>query len=338
MNIETFQNDILLQAIEAFQKETHLHIEAKVNATIQRQKRMEACLQIEKKEYYVEIKKTLNPVIAGQIVHQWGNERQKWLLVTPYVNPQLARTLRELHIQFIDTVGNAFIDDLPTLIYIRGNKPEQSEPVRTGKKFGRAALLVVYALLCDKELCDAPYREIAKQADVALGTVAGIINDLKTQGYYVELEDKKRHLVRKKELFEKWVTAYAETLRPKTFIGRYRAPQQDFWQHIDIEQYDAIWGGEVAAYRLTKYLKPEIVTIYAKRPVNRLLLGLKLRQDKNGDIELREPFGKCENIQATATVPPFLVYADLMATGDVRNIETAKQLYADYLQEYFGKN
>ena len=70
-----------------------------------------------------------------------------------------------------------------------------------------------------------------------------------------------------------------------------------------------------------------------RRPVNNLIIDLKLRQDRNGDIELREKFWEFDTEGTDrAVVPPLLVYADLLATGDTRNIETAKVIYSDYLQ------
>jgi hypothetical protein len=37
-------------------------------------------------------------------------------------------------------------------------------------------------------------------------------------------------------------------------------------------------------------------------------------------------------------VPPLLIYADLMATGDTRNIETARMIYEKELSKYFREN
>ncbi|MFZ1978773.1 MAG: type IV toxin-antitoxin system AbiEi family antitoxin [Bacteroidota bacterium] len=340
----TRENDILNQAIDAFQKETNLHIELGPQQHVRGDKEIDAILRIDlhgkTTEYWAEIKTTVTNITVGQIAHQFEDNREKCLLITRYVQPQLAKALRDLHIQFIDTVGNAYINYPPTFIFIHGNKPEpQADILPEEGILGRAGTQVIFALLCKRELCNAPYRDIAEQAQVALGAVAKVMKDLAAQGFLVELNDKQRRLVRRKELLDKWLNAYAEKLRPKKFIDRYKATKPDFWQQAEIERFDAQWGGEVAAYRLTRYLKPEIVTIYTRKPIHNLILNLKLRQDKNGDIELRERFWKCENPELDKTmVPPLLVYADLMATGETRNIETAKQLYNDYLQRYIDQD
>jgi hypothetical protein len=190
--------------------------------------------------------------------------------------------------------------------------------------------------MCRRDLCNATYRDIAKAALVALGTAAGVMKDLTARGYLVETTGGERRLIRQRELLRKWTSAYAEKLRPKNIISRYKSTRPEFWREADIQSLDAQWGGEVAANRLTHYLKPEVTTIYTRKPINDLVLGLKLRQDRNGDIEVRERFWDFEMTDFDKTVvPPLLVYADLMATGDPRNIETAKMIYDDYLQNQF---
>ena len=338
LNMVTRDNDILNQAIEFFGKEVNINIAMSPQQILQEGKRIDTVLRIDffgkTAEYWVEVKTTVTNITAGQIAHQFEGNVAKWILITRYVQPQIAKILRELNIQFIGTAGNAYINDPPNFIFIRGNKTQQPIDRKPEEgMLGRAGIHVIFALLCKRELCNAPYRDIATQALVALGTVAGVMKDLRVQGFLVEDKEKQHRLIRKKELFDKWMTAYAEKLRPKILIGRYKATKPDFWQQAEIDRFDAQWGGEVAAYRLTHYIKPEIVTIYTRKPIHNLTLDLKLRQDKNDDIELRERFWKCENPELDKTiVPPILVYADLMATGDTRNIETAKTIYSDYIQ------
>lgn len=337
--------EILDMAIEAFQKETNLVIRrGPLQIQLAEGRRVDAVVKIDlpgkTAEYWAEIKRTLTNTVMAQLAHRFEENRQKWLLVTRFVHPQLAKTMRELHIQFMDTVGNAYINTPPALIVIQANK-RQAKIVEAREEgmLGQAGLKVVFALMCKGELLNATYREIAKEAQVALGTVAGVMKDLTAQGYLVKTNDKQQRLIRKKELLDKWLTAYAEKLRPKRLIGRYKATRSEFWQQEEIDRVDAQWGGEVAAYRLTRYLKPEIVTIYARKPVHNLTLDLKLRQDKNGDIELRERFWRFDPTEPNKTVvPPLLVYADLMATGDPRNIETAKTIFADYLKRQFTED
>lgn len=335
------EHDILIQAIEGFRKEVKINIEIGNQEVRQDDKLIDATLIInlhgKLDEYWAEVKPTVTDVNVGHLAQQFEGNLKKWILVTRYVQPKVAKTLRELKIQFIDTVGNVYINDPPAFIFIHGNKLQRPLEFKLEEgMLGRAGIHVIFALLCKRELCNANYREIAEQGQVALGTVSGVMKDLATQGFLIDTDDKQRRLIRKKELLDKWLTAYAEKLRPKKLIGKYTGTKPDFWQQAELGIYNAQWGGEVAAHLLARYLKPEIITIYARKPIQNLTLGLKLRQDRNGNVELRERFWKCETPDIDQTiVPPLLVYADLMATGDTRNIETAKIIYSDYLKGIF---
>jgi len=268
------------------------------------------------------------------------------LLVADYINPAMAERLKELDIWFIDAAGNAYINHLPIYIYVKGNKPLQQ--VGKGNKpraFQPTGLKVVFALLCHPELANAPYREIAQLTDVALGTVGWIITDLKDMGYIVELGKRKRRLRDIKKLFDRWVEAYPEQLRPKLVLGKYITPVQGWWKDTEIDKLPAYLGGELAGEFLTNYLTPEIKTVYVREKPQDLQLLFRMRKDPEGDIELLEAFWnvKCdyknERDTATATARkiahPILVYADLLATGDPRNIETAEMIYEKNIAEHF---
>ncbi len=60
----------------------------------------------------------------------------------------------------------------------------------------------------------------------------------------------------------------------------------------------------------------------------------RLKKDPNGNIELLATFWNFEyQWQFKKLVPPLLIYADLMATANDRNIETAKIIYDEFLAQ-----
>jgi len=108
--------------------------------------------------------------------------------------------------------------------------------------------------------------------------------------------------------------------------------EHDWWKQAPLHNFQACWGGEVAAAKLTKYLKPERATIYTRGKPGQLLLTNKLKKDPDGDVEVLETFWPVEyEWPHPELAPPLLIYADLLATGDARNIETARMIYEQEL-------
>jgi hypothetical protein len=260
---------------------------------------------------------------------------QDRILVTEYATPPMADLMKEIGLLFMDTAGNAYINKPPLYIFIKGNKrPENLKPAPIKRLFKPAGLKVVFTLLNNTQLVNRPYRQIAGRTDVALGTVDWIFRDLKEMGFLLELGKRKRKIMNPLTLLKRWVEAYPEQLRPKLGLGRFKAEDPDWWKFVDITGYNACWGGEVAAAKLTRQLKPEKVVIYAPEPPGKLVIGQKLRKTTTGDIEILKPFWRFDHeFDALGIAPPLLVYADLMATGDDRNIETAEIIYDKYLAQ-----
>ncbi|UOQ69169.1 type IV toxin-antitoxin system AbiEi family antitoxin [Hymenobacter volaticus] len=94
-------------------------------------------------------------------------------------------------------------------------------------------------------------------------------------------------------------------------------------------------GGEPAAHLLLAgYLQPEFFTLYSLATRPALMRQLGLVPDPTGNVEVRVPFTQTLPAAPAAPncVPPLLVYADLILSGDARNHEVADQFYARYLQ------
>jgi hypothetical protein len=115
-------------------------------------------------------------------------------------------------------------------------------------------------------------------------------------------------------------------LRPRLLLGRYQAETLAWWDTLDPTTYGAVLGGEPAGGRITRYLRPGTATFYAQKIEPRLLIDLRLRTDPAGNVEIYRKFWTFDAADA-ALAPEPLVYADLMATGDGRCIETAKLVY-----------
>ena len=332
------EQEILKKALEAFEKTTGLIVKF---YTLEEAGGPDAIIDMKLNDkelnFAVEIKETFTRAMIGPVVQQITKNKEKRIIITKYVTPQIADQLKENNVPFIDTAGNAYIKEPNLYIFIKGNRPaEMPKDKLQTRAFLPTGLQVIYALLCNPKLEDANYREIARVADVALGTVGWVMQDLKKMGYVVDMGRRGRRLIQKEKLLTRWVTAYAEQLRPKKIIGRYDAVDPDFWKYKNLPVDKAYWGGEVAAAKLNKYLKPEIVTIYTteEAALNRYIIENRIKKDPDGKIEILETFWEAgQQRPYHHLVHPLLIYADLQATGDPRNIETAEMIYEQQLTQ-----
>lgn len=292
--------------------------------------------------YYAETKANLNFTKAQRaLLHlQKADLPIPLLVIARHVNREMAEELRKDGLEFIDTAGNAYIDQPPIYIFIKGNKPPMIGGAPTPTRAFRAAgLRVIYGFLCINGLENKTFREIASFAGVALGTVDWVMKELKVLGFLLDRGKAGLKLIRKEALLQRWVIAYPEQLRPKQFLGRYRG-QQGWWQQKKLDPPKAQWGGEVAATRLTQYLKPELITIYTTaHDLNKFLLKNRLKKDLKGDVEILERFWHLPQIQPDEDfVHPVLVYADLLATENQRNLETARIIYEQHILRLIGED
>lgn len=306
--------------------------------------RADAALEIthgkHKARYLVEIKRTVPAGAVGHIVAQLQRFNKPAMLMTRYVTPPMAERLKELNTAFIDTAGNAYINAPPLFIYVTGRKPaDMGEGVHQVKAFRPTGLRVIFALLCRPELIEAPYRDIAKAANVALGTVGWVMDDLKRLNYLVERGKHGRQLLNTRKLLDAWVTAYTQQLRPKLYIGRFRAQTADWWKTVNWREVGAFLGGEAAAARLTGYLKPETTTLYVAKDLDTFLITHRLKKDQTGNVEVLKAFWRFDYPwEYPELAPPLLVYADLMATAADRTIETGKMIYERYLARFIEQD
>lgn len=292
-------------------------------------------------DYVVEAKTRLAPASLGaatmQLQHAAKVTGHPALLVTEYITPPMAAKLRNQNQQFVDAAGNAYLEAPGLHIMIMGRKPSTAHTqASAGKAYTTSGLKVIFALLCDPALTNATQRAIAASAGVALGSIPAVLADLQQAGYLVELKQGRR-LAANKRLLDEWALTYARRLRAKVLQATFTVKDFDAWPQWAIEAPTALWGGEPAAQLLVQYLRPGILTLYAEKVPPRLLVAQRMIKvnhtvEAQGVLEWRKPFwGRLPAAPRPDTVHPVLVYADLLATGDARCIETAQLVYDTHL-------
>ena len=334
------EQKILKAARDAFERQTGVKLELFNKAPNQKRLRLH---MPEAKALDVTIITNTTGLAYAALLYGDRQQGQGQIAVFNQTTAEMADTLRGNDIQFIDTAGNGYINQPPVYLFVKGNKAKLEIKAPTvNRVFKQTGLRVLYALLCNPGMENDTYRNIATKTGVALGMVNWVFKDLNELGFLLETgtgRAKKIRLINKEKLLERWLNAYTEQLRPKLLLGRYRGTD-GWWQNAQLKPEQALWGGETAAAKLTDYLKPQEITIYLdKDNTAAVLIPNRLKIDPTGDVELVARFWQPDTITPNGDmVHPLLVYADLMATGNQRNMETARIIYDEHIIQLIREN
>ena len=145
---------------------------------------------------------------------------------------------------FADTAGNAYLHAPGLHVYVTGKpKPPDLKAADRAKAMNAAGLRVVFVLLCQPRLLNAPYREIAANAQVALGTVGQAFKYLENRHHITPpAADGARHFLEPERALREWVTLYPTVLRPKLRARRFRTADLHWTEGLDLQPYRAFWG------------------------------------------------------------------------------------------------
>jgi len=280
-----------------------------------------------------------NPMLDFYISEKMKSGR-KIMIITEQVKKPAVSYLQDKNIFFADAAGNVFIE-LEGLFIFKYDSMLNRQKIsqKTEKIFYPAGLKLIFSLLCDNALVNENIRAIAGISQISLGSAQSTIKGLINSGY-VMIKDGKNILIEKEKLFERWIGEFAEKLRPKLFIGRYRFKNFNDhikWRSLELPA-DTSWGGEAAAEFLEKS-RAGILTLYTSINADDIAERMNLVPDDNGKIEILKKFWtrshKKNNKQTrkekgSNIAPDILIYADLINSENERNIETAEKLYEHF--------
>ena len=309
--------------------------------------------------YIFEVKTHLRPQDIHHLIVRANVDRKRWgkstelVLLADYVNPLLASRLKDAGVNFVDTAGNLFLKRAPELyLYVEGKKAIGSQKDKPTRLFQPSGLTLLFGLLTEPDSINLPYRNLASASGVALGTVGWVKRDLKEQGFLEPIGEDRFRVIRRKELFDRWVQGYASRLRPKLFIGEYRSLEKNFKSvlkifHRYMLERGILWcvTGGVGADELIHHYQGKTLTLFVEHwhHDDAELKELKWLPSSEGTIAILNGFSPRvfqldDKQQRTPVAHPLLVYAELLYHGTDRDLETAKLIYKKYLEESIAKD
>ncbi len=292
--------------------------------------------------FYTEVKKELRHHQVNQLL-EMAKENIPFVVIAEKIFPALKEILRKHKIGYLDTAGNIFINTPDHYVWVDGHKPINEKKQATNRAFTKTGLKTVFYFLWNEQTINMPYRALAELTETALGNIKNVMEGLNEAGFILQLNNKKVVLQNKKELLDRWITGYRETLKPTLFIGAYKfwkREQVRQWHMLPLHMGETMWGGEPGGEFLTQYLQPEKLTLYTNEYRTLMKDWILIPQDDitEGDIFFYKKFWKNDPYGHENIAPPLLVYADLLITGDPRCVETADMIYKKYLKNEFERN
>ncbi|MXZ70979.1 MAG: hypothetical protein F4Z04_05655 [Acidobacteria bacterium] len=297
--------------------------------------------------YLVEVKRHLRHQDVGFVIEQLNRYRailppgrvvERVLLLAPHVRREQAVALERADIDYLDLAGNAHLEAPGMFVHVEGRPPKKELTLARARP-QKGWIKTVMAVLIRPRLADAPYRALADQAEVALGTVAGCMNDLGLRGLLLKGKGGRR-VVDRQELVALWVQAYVEGLRPRLKERRFQVRaegKQEIWLRLRKVLAEralpwALTGADQAARRVPFFHAKE-TEIYA--PVRTLedreaQKALVAQPARGGNLLVIEPPGPLaitgETDHNLPVAPDLLAYAELRYRGTEQALEAAEML------------
>lgn len=257
------------------------------------------------------------------------------LVAGPRLHTSSAETLRARGLWYIDGAGNAYLwQQGRLLIDVRGRRSTVSAQPETRSHrlhsdgprnpFTPKRAQVVCVLLDAPQLVDAPLRDIAEHAGVSVGMAKETMDTLRTTGFLEHLGSRRR-LVRASELLDLWAAAYPGGL------GR---ANRLFIADGDIHDWSAPAGLRVAisgeqavpgSIRNPESLVLYVDTTEARLPAD-LLIRNRWHRDPSGNVVIRKLFWHNLPEERVGVAPAALIYADLLASREPRQLEVAHHM------------
>jgi hypothetical protein len=306
-------------------------------------------------ELLVETKRThLTYATADYLLAMWQNamqhnlwtnqqhlprpQKQPWILFAPYVPPKIGQHLADEGANYIDLEGNCRLRLGDRYIAaIEGRVPERKDP--EGRGLRAAGYQVLFAILAKPELLDEGVVKIGDLAGAGKTTAADTLEKLEREGFLTTIQNHRR-LVRPGALLDRWLVGYANAVRPRLLVGRYRTQDKDP-EELERRVEDVLgndtewaWGGGAAAMKLTQHYRGETTILHMAKPHPDLTRRLRAQRDADGPLVLLKAPGRLAfDGVLPRTVHPLLIYTELLATGNERAREAALDLRQRYLGE-----
>jgi hypothetical protein len=265
-------------------------------------------------------------------------KKRQILLLGRHIPRPIGESLVEAGINFADDAGNVHLTLDNNYSWTVMGRPAL-EPASEKRPISPAQLQLLFQFATDPDSAAWTVRKLAAAAGISKSKVAQARKQMLADGL---LKHKGKHyrIPQVNLLADRLAAGYSQILRPKLVIGRFRPAEKkpaEFLARMRASNLPnlrfALTGGPAASLLQDYYSGPEI-PLYVRSNSHRIAQELKLLPDRSGPVTLLRAFGDVvfwEERQQHMLAPPWLIYAELLATDDPRAHEAAQEIRREFL-------
>lgn len=256
------------------------------------------------------------------------------VVVAPRIGPEVGQVIRAAGAGYVDARGNLDVSIGPGYIaQIQGRSAEVG--ATRGRSLGLAGYRVLFTILALPQQVWPSTRALAAAAGVSRQPARDAVNRLQAEATMVRTSRGYQLLVQHYErVLEAWLGGYLHVVRPKLELAVLRRPEvaPDDLERAVAPLLDGVspgwrYGGTAAGFRLSGHYRGGNTVVHLADAPSNLARDLRARPDPSGNlIVMAIPSAAAMASPRDDVVHPLLIYTELMATGDERARDSARDL------------
>jgi hypothetical protein len=274
---------------------------------------------------------TVNQLLAW--VKQMGTGKPyQFILLAHHVPRPVAERLIEAQVNFADDVGNIHLALGDHYNWTNVGKPAR-ERISERRPISAAQLQLLFQFVTHPDSASWPVRQLELAAGISKSKAAQARQQLVAEGL-LRPKGKEYQLEPPTLLAERLSSGYAQVLRPKLLVGRFRFAEKTAELFLARLRRNtpsgvryAVTGGPAADLLQHFYRGPE-VPIFLEPSSRRTAQELRLLPDSEGPVTLLRAFGEMvfwQSRDGLMLAPPWLIYVELLNSNDPRAHEAARE-------------
>jgi hypothetical protein len=276
--------------------------------------------------------------LLAQYENRQANQSQGVILLARHIPRPVAERLIDANINFADDAGNVHLALGERYNWTVIGRPAL-EPAPEQRADSPAQLQLLFQFATDPESVNWPVRRLETAAGISKSKAAQAKRQMAAEGLLIQ-EKQGYKLAPMRLIAERLVWGYAQVLRPKLVLGRFRPPEkmtEAFLVRLSRGVLPGVRyslsGGPAADCLQHFYHGPE-APLFLHPSTRTTAQQLRLLPDREGPVTILRAFGELvfwQERNEHCLAPPWLIYAELLTSSDPRAYEAAQELRREFL-------